>query len=161
MFRLTLSEWQYIRSQSVTASESTSMRSQIVTASQNRRNTNVTPYAFTEQGDAMLSGILNSDKAINMNIAIMRAFFEVRKVLLAQSDFKEQLKEIKERLGEHDAQLNQIYDAMENLKDYFKSEDQPHLKKLLTTGTNLSEPLIFKGNGNQLADAFKQLFSVF
>jgi hypothetical protein len=65
----------------------------------------------------MLSGVLNSDKAINMNIAIMRAFVEVRKVLLKQSDLKEQLKEIKERLGEHDIQLNQIYDAMENLLD--------------------------------------------
>ena len=40
------------------------------------------PYAFTEQGVAMLSGVLNSDKAINMNIAIMRAFVEVRKALL-------------------------------------------------------------------------------
>jgi phage regulator Rha-like protein len=75
------------------------------------------PYAFTEQGVAMLSGILNSDKAINMNIAIMRAFVEVRKILLQQTDLKLQLKEIKERLGEHDAQLNQIYDAMENLLD--------------------------------------------
>jgi phage regulator Rha-like protein len=75
------------------------------------------PYAFTEQGVAMLSGILNSDKAINMNIAIMRAFVEVRKVLLMQTDLKEQLREIKERLGEHDVQLNQIYDAMENLLD--------------------------------------------
>lgn len=65
----------------------------------------------------MLSGILNSDKAINMNIAIMRAFVEIRRFLLHQNDFKEQLKEIKERLGEHDAQLNQIYDAMENLLD--------------------------------------------
>ena len=74
------------------------------------------PYAFTEQGVAMLSGVLNSDKAINMNIAIMRAFVEVRRVLLQQSDL-EQLKEIKERLGEHDVQLNQIYDAMENLLD--------------------------------------------
>ena len=75
------------------------------------------PYAFTEQGVAMLSGILNSDKAISMNIAIMRAFVEVRKVLLRQTDLKEQLKEIRERLGGHDAQLNQIYDAMENLLD--------------------------------------------
>ena len=75
------------------------------------------PYAFTEQGVAMLSGILNSDKAINMNIAIMRAFVAVRKVLLTQDDLKEQLKEIRERLGEHDAQLNQIYDAMENFLD--------------------------------------------
>jgi flagellar capping protein FliD len=47
----------------------------------------------------------------------MRAFVEVRKILLKQTDLKEQLKEIKERLGEHDAQLNHIYDAMENLLD--------------------------------------------
>jgi phage regulator Rha-like protein len=116
MFRLTLDEWQSIRSQVVTAYETAnSLRSQNVTAFQSKRNTNVTPYAFTEQGVAMLSGILNSDKAINMNIAIMMAFVEVRRILLRQSDLKEQLKEIKERLGEHDAQLNQIYDAMENL----------------------------------------------
>lgn len=118
MFRLSLVEWLSIRSQSVTASESTlTLRSQSVTASQIKRNTTVTPYAFTEQGVAMLSGILNSDKAINMNIAIMRAFVEVRKVLVKQNDLKEQLKEIKQRLGEHDAQLNQIYEAMENLLD--------------------------------------------
>ena len=65
----------------------------------------------------MLSGILNSDKAINMNIAIMRAFVEIRKVLLNQNDLRAQLNEIKERLGNHDVQLNQIYDAMENLLD--------------------------------------------
>lgn len=117
MFRLTIDEWNGIRSQSVTASNSTvSLRSQSVTA-QNKRNISVTPYAFTEQGVAMLCGILNSDKAINMNIAIMRAFVEIRRILLKQSDLKVQLKEIKERLGEHDVQLNQIYDAMENLFD--------------------------------------------
>ena len=75
------------------------------------------PYAFTEQGVAMLSGILHSDKAIVMNIAIMRAFVEVRRILFRQNDLKEQLKQIRERLGEHDAQLNHIYDAMENLLD--------------------------------------------
>ncbi|HSU52261.1 MAG TPA: ORF6N domain-containing protein [Segetibacter sp.] len=118
MFRLTIEEWLSVRSQAVTASEDTfSVRSQNVTASQNKRNTKVTPFAFTEQGVAMLSGILNSDKAINMNIAIMRAFVEVRKVLLKQSDLKQQLNEIRDRLGEHDVQLNQIYDAMENLLD--------------------------------------------
>lgn len=65
----------------------------------------------------MLSGILNSDKAINMNIAIMRAFVEVRKVLLRENDLIEQMNQIKNHLGEHDAQLNQIYEAMENLLD--------------------------------------------
>jgi phage regulator Rha-like protein len=116
MFRLTAAEWQDVRSQIVTTYEtSMTMRSQNVTASQSKRNTNITPYAFTEQGVAMLSGILNSDKAIAMNIAIMRAFIEIKKILLQESDLKMQLKAIKERLGEHDAQLNQIYDAMENL----------------------------------------------
>ena len=118
MFRLTLNEWQNIRSQNVTASETPgSLRSQNVTAYQTKRNTKVTPFAFTEQGVAMLSGILNSEKAISMNIAIMRAFVEVRKILLQQNDLKIQLKEIKERLGDHDVQLNQIYDAMENMLD--------------------------------------------
>ena len=65
----------------------------------------------------MLSGILNSDRAINMNIAIMRAFIEIRRIVLQQNDLKEQLREIKARLGEHDVQLNHIYDAMENLLD--------------------------------------------
>lgn len=52
-----------------------------------------------------------------MNIAIMRAFVAVRKVLIKQTDIREQLNEIKERIGEHDVQLNEIYDAMENLLD--------------------------------------------
>ncbi len=118
MFQLTSAEWEDIWSQFVTASDSGSgMRSQTVTASQSRRNTKATPYAFTEQGVAMLSGILNSDKAIAMNIAIMRAFVEIRRILVHENDVLEQLKLIKERIGEHDIQLNQIYDAMENLLD--------------------------------------------
>lgn len=118
MFRLSLEEWRNVRSQIVTADETAKeLRFQTVTASQAKRNTNVTPYAFTEQGVAMLSGVLNSDRAIQMNIAIMRAFVEVRRVLLQQSDLKGQLDELRQRLGEHDVQLNQIYDALENLLD--------------------------------------------
>jgi hypothetical protein len=118
MFRLTAAEWQEMRSQFVTASDGSGiLKSQIVTASKSKRNTAITPCAFTEQGVAMLSGILNSERAIKMNIAIMRAFVEIRKVLLQESDLKEQLKLIKERMGEHDVQLSQIYDALENLLD--------------------------------------------
>jgi phage regulator Rha-like protein len=93
-----------------------SLRLQIETSNQ-RGGNRYMPYAFTEQGVAMLSGVLHSDKAINMNIAIMRAFVEIRDIMLKQNDLKEQLKQIKERLGEHDVQLNHIYDAMENLLD--------------------------------------------
>lgn len=118
MFQITKEEYESIRFQIETLETDIALTSQIVTLKTGRgQHRKFLPYAFTEQGVAMLSGILNSEKAINMNIAIMRAFVEVRKVLLKQSDLKEQLKEIRERLGEHDAQLNQIYDAMENLLD--------------------------------------------
>jgi phage regulator Rha-like protein len=117
MFQLTKEEYEALRLQIETSNKfDHPLRLQNET-SKGRGGTRYLPYAFTEQGVAMLSGILNSDKAINMNIAIMRAFVEVRKVLLHQHDLKEQLKNIIERLGEHDVQLNQIYDAMENLLD--------------------------------------------
>jgi ORF6N domain len=115
MFQLTKEEFDSLRFQIETLDDN-SLRSQIVT-SKGRGGNRYLPYAFTEQGVAMLSGVINSDKAISMNIAIMRAFVAVRQVLLKQNDIKEQLREIKERIGEHDVQLNQIYDAMENLLD--------------------------------------------
>lgn len=118
MFQLTQVEWDDLRFQIETLEAGSSLRLQNETLKKGRgQHSKYLPYVFTEQGVAMLSGILNSDKAIAMNIAIMRAFVEVRKVLLQEHDLKVQLKEIKERLGEHDVQLNQIYDAMENLLD--------------------------------------------
>ena len=118
MFQLTKEEYEALRLQFETSENKNSSRSKIATLKTGRgQNLKYMPYVFTEQGVAMLSGILNSDRAISMNIAIMRAFVQVKKVLLMQNDLKEQLKEIKERLGEHDVQLNQLYDAMENLLD--------------------------------------------
>ncbi|MGQ0737463.1 MAG: ORF6N domain-containing protein [Bacteroidota bacterium] len=116
MFQLTKDEWEEIKFQFETLENSSSSRSQIVILKTGRgSNIKFLPYAFTDQGVAMLSGILNSDKAIAMNIAIMRAFVEIRRVLIQEGDLQEQLKQIKERIGEHDVQLNQLYDAMENL----------------------------------------------
>ena len=116
MFQLSKEEFEDLRFQIETLEKTDNpLRTQIATS--NRGGTRYLPYAFTEQGVAMLSGILNSDKAINMNIAIMRAFVEIRRILLKQNDIKAQMKELKERLGEHDVQLSQIYDAMENLLD--------------------------------------------
>ena len=117
MFQLSKEEFEGLRFQFETSEKDDQPLRLQTETSKGRGGTRYLPYAFTEQGVAMLSGILNSDKAINMNIAIMRAFVEVRRVLLKQNDFREQMKEIKERLGEHDAQLNQIYNAMENLLD--------------------------------------------
>jgi len=117
MFRLAKAEYEAIKFQNNTTDERFDMSSQFVMTYPDKRPSKALPYAFTEQGVAMLSGVINSEKAISMNIAIMRAFVAVRQVLLKQNDIREQLKEIKERIGEHDVQLNQIYEAMENLLD--------------------------------------------
>jgi phage regulator Rha-like protein len=117
MFQLTKKEYEVLRFQIETSEKSLHpLRLQNET-SNGRGGRRYLPYAFTEQGVAMLSGILNSDRAINMNIAIMRAFVEIRRILISENDMKEQLRLIKDRLGEHDAQLGQIYDALENLLD--------------------------------------------
>ena len=119
MFQLTKEELELLRLQKKQVNELTpNLRSQIVTSSLESWGGNrYLPNAFTEQGVAMLSGIINSDKAIQMNIAIMRAFVELRRILLIKSDFKLQLDLIKDRLSGYDAQLNQIYDAIENIMD--------------------------------------------
>ncbi len=119
MFQLSKDEWENLRVHiEALEKQKFALRSQIVTLKTGRgQHTKYLPYAFTEQGVAMLSGVLNSDRAINMNIAIMRTFVEIRRVLIQENDTIEQLKQIKDRLGEHDVQLNQIYDAMENFLD--------------------------------------------
>ncbi len=115
MFRLTNKEYNTIKDEIDLLNQS--MSSQTVMTYPGKRPRSAMPYAFTEQGVAMLSGVLNSDKAIQMNISIMRAFVEVRKLIYRQNDLKGQIEEIKEHLGNHDVQLNQIYDAIENLVD--------------------------------------------
>ena len=75
------------------------------------------PYAFTEYGIGMLSSVLNSERAIMMNISIMRALAEIRKIALKQADTLEKLKAIQQKIAEHDAQLSGLYDAIENILD--------------------------------------------
>ncbi len=114
MFRLTTTEWQM-------------MRLQIETASQSKRNTNVTPYAFTEQGLAMLSGILNSDKAINVNIAIMRAFVYVRQIALTHKELTEKIKKLESKTNK---KFKDVYDALDYLlqKDKLETEQKTRTK---------------------------------
>lgn len=133
MFRLTSAEWEALKSQiSHEPNSHFDMRSQIVTSSgpiknnssfvisidttKNRPVKNL-PFAFTEHGIAMLSGVLHSEKAIKMNIAIMRTFIAVKKLSTQQLDIIQQIKSMQDRLGNHDTQLTELYQAMENLID--------------------------------------------
>lgn len=118
MFQLTKGEWEQIEAQRKTIARfPESVRSQIVTLNTRGQHLKYLPHVFTEQGIAMLSGVLHSDKAIQMNIAIMRAFIAIKRLSLQDMDLKAQLQEMKQRIGDHDAQLNELYDAMVNLLD--------------------------------------------
>lgn len=116
MFQLSKEEYEMLRFQIKTSeTPQDPLRFQIETSK--RGGTRYLPYVFTEEGVAMLSGVINSKKAIEMNINIMRAFVDIRRIIMQQLNENEKLKEITNRLSEHDVQLSQIYDAMENLLD--------------------------------------------
>ncbi len=111
MFKLSKKEWQ-------------NMSSQIVMTSSVKRPKTALPYAFTEHGVTMLASVLKSPKARRMNIAIVRAFIELRKAVIEHREILQQLDEFRERLGMHDAQLNQIYKAIESLLHHKTSQEQ-------------------------------------
>ena len=124
MFRLTSKEWLTMRSQIVTSSSQNTdsqaninMRSQTATSSQSKRKDTYAPYAFTEHGVTMLASVLKSERAVKMSIAVVRAFIELKKNALEYNDIIEQIENLKSHLGEHDVQLNSIYEAIENLLD--------------------------------------------
>lgn len=91
------------------------MRSQNVTSNEGRGGRRYAPYVFTEQGVAMLSGVLRSDRAIAVNIEIMRAFVELRRVASSYVAIEKRLEEIERDLGGHDEQLNQIFKTLRQL----------------------------------------------
>lgn len=73
------------------------------------------PYAFTEQGIAMLSSVLNSDRAIRVNIAIMRAFVKLRQTLETNRELARTFSELERRVGKHDQEIAAILEAIRQL----------------------------------------------
>lgn len=93
----------------LTREELNSLRSQIVTS--NRGGTRYLPLAFTEQGLAMLSSVLNSRQAILLNIEIIRIFTRLREMLLTNKDILQKLREFEISLSEHDDKIRLIFDS--------------------------------------------------
>ena|SRR3990172_12319676 len=87
-------------------------RSQIVTSNSDRMGLRHSPMAFTEQGVAMLSSVLNSPRAIQVNIAIMRAFVQLRTILSTHADLARKLEELEKK---YDAQFRVVFDAIRQL----------------------------------------------
>lgn len=99
MFRLTKEEFESLRLQNVTSK---------------RGGTRYLPYVFTEQGVAMLSGVLNSPKAIQVNIAIMRTFVKIRQYML-------HFQVLADKLAEHEQQFADVYEVLDYLMNKDKS----------------------------------------
>lgn len=120
----------------LTNMEFESLRSQIATS--NRGGVRYMPFAFTEQGVAMLSSVLNSDKAIEVNIAIMRAFVFIRQYALTHKDLTDKLKALENK---YDTQFEDVYGAIEFLlkKDRQETEQKERKRIGYKTGKEPKE----------------------
>jgi hypothetical protein len=99
----------------LTAEEAEALRSQIATSKPARGGRRYLPFAFTEQGVAMLSSVLNSDRAIEVNIAIVRAFVRLREILATHKDLAKKLEELEKKLGQHDESFRVVFEAIRRL----------------------------------------------
>ncbi len=91
------------------------MRFQFETSKEGRGGRRYPPYAFTEQGVAMLSSVLRSKRAVHVNIAIMRAFVRLRELLATHKDLAAKIGVLEKKYEEHDATIKQVFDAIRNL----------------------------------------------
>lgn len=103
----------------LTAAEWTALRSQFVTSKTGRGGRRYPPYAFTEQGVAMLSSVLGTERAIAVNIEIMRAFERMRKLLSSDKELARRFAQLEARidkkLAEHDEAITAILSAIREL----------------------------------------------
>jgi hypothetical protein len=114
-FQIGISSEGILRSQIAILNNYTSMRSQIATAS--KRNLRFLPYAFTEHGVAMLSSVLKSKRAIQMNIFIIRTFIQFRKMMIEHKELSTRLQKIEKIIKLHDQVLLAVVGDVKKLKN--------------------------------------------
>ncbi len=115
MFRLTKEEAESLRSQFATSNPD--LRSQIVISNKGRGGRRYLPYVFTEQGVAMLSSVLNSEQAIEVNIAIMRAFVRLRHMLETNEELNRKFAAVVKKLSTHDKYFRVVFDELKKLAE--------------------------------------------
>jgi protein-arginine kinase activator protein McsA len=122
MFQLSAEETASLKSHIVTSSSQGAGDkrilknwSQFVTSSRKHRGATYRPYAFTEQGVAMLSSVLKSERAVKVNIAIMRAFVKLRETLETNRELARKFAELENKVGKHDQEIAAILDAIRQL----------------------------------------------
>jgi phage regulator Rha-like protein len=113
MFQLNAKETLSLRSQIVTLNEQVIQTKPLETL--RGQHAKYRPYAFTEQGVAMLSSVLKSERAVKVNIAIMRAFVQLRQSLETNSALARKFSELEKRVGKHDHEIGAIIEAIRQL----------------------------------------------
>ena len=114
MFQLTKNEERSLRFQNGTLYNTEDLRSQNATITNKRgKHRKYLSYAFTEQGVAMLSGVLRSDKAVEVSIKIIEAFVAMRKFIAKNAELFIRLDSVDRKLIEHDEKFEQVFDALE------------------------------------------------
>jgi len=98
----------------LTADDARASRSQSVTLKRGE-NIKYRPYAFTEQGVAMLSSVLRSQRAVKVNVSIMRAFVKLREMLATNRELARKFSELEQRVGKHDEEIAAIIEAIRQL----------------------------------------------
>ena len=90
------------------------LRSQFVTLEENQ-HLKYAPYAFTEQGVAMLSGVLHSSTAIRVNLEIMRAFVRLRELVASNSELLKKVEALEEKFEGHDKKIHDVFQTIRDL----------------------------------------------
>ena len=122
MFRLTKEEWEEVRLKAGTTAKNKEVNSsQTVMSLRKNRGDTYLPYAFTEHGITMLASVLRSEKAIKMNIAIVRAFIALRKISLHYKELSDKLAELEKQTNK---QFKDIYEALNYLVEKKQKEDE-------------------------------------
>jgi hypothetical protein len=115
MFQLTEAEADALRCQTgILNANSGSLRSQIVTLKRGQHRKYL-PYAFTEQGVAMLSSVLRSERAVEVNIAIMRTFVQLRRLMDSNALLAEKIEALEEKYADHDQQFQLVFEAIKQI----------------------------------------------
>lgn len=119
MFQLTIDEWE-------------NLRSQFVTANSNISKVRYLPYAFTEHGVTMLASVLNSEKAIEINVQVVRAFIQLRQITLENHDLSKRVAELEhyfvEQSKDYKEDMKEIHQAIDLLMDRTKPAKVGFLK---------------------------------
>jgi hypothetical protein len=123
----------------LTKEEFRNWRTQFVTSNKDKMGLRYRPMAFTEQGVAMLSSILKSERSIEVNVAIMRAFVQLREIMSTHRELARKLEELESRLGKHDDKFKVVFDAIRALME---EPEKPRRKKI---GFEVKEPKVKYG----------------